>query len=145
MFEFKVLTGAIFFIIIVALVIYALKSSRKKEEKTPDLYELSESSKHANSNFENFEVNTKEIDNDLSLENENKSKEIGKKEESDKIDFDKEEDKLIASIAKEVEMDEEEIDLLRDLKGQEFDIHELKRELGEILQKLKDINLHQKS
>jgi len=144
MFEFKVLTGAIFFIIIVALVIYALKS-RKKEEKTPDLYELSESSKHANSNFENFEVNTKEIDNDLSLENENKSKEIGKKEESDKIDFDKEEDKLIASIAKEVEMDEEEIDLLRDLKGQEFDIHELKRELGEILQKLKDINLHQKS
>ncbi len=112
------------------------KGGGEEEEKTPDLPELPELPEDTNSDLE---VNTEEIDKEFSLESEDESYESGEEgeEEEEKVDFD-EEDELIASIAKEVETkEEEEIDLLRDLKGQEFDVHELERELSEVLQKLK--------
>ena len=49
-------------------------------------------------------------------------------EEVEEVDFD-EEDDLISSIAKEVEIkEEEELDLLRDMKGQKFSAEELERD-----------------
>ncbi len=111
------------------------KNDGGEEEKVPDLPELPELPEDTNSDLE---VNTEEIDKEFSLESEDESDESeSREEEEEKVEFD-EEDELIASIAKEVETkEEEEIDLLRDLKGQEFDVHELERELSEVLQKLR--------
>ncbi|MDK2875874.1 MAG: hypothetical protein PWQ22_284 [Archaeoglobaceae archaeon] len=59
------------------------------------------------------------------------------KEEETKLEFE-DSDKLIEDIAKEVERkEEEEIDLLKDLKGQKFLVEELERELKEALEKTK--------
>jgi len=77
-----------------------------------------------------LEIDTEDIDSEFDLSEE---------KEEEKIDFDKKDD-LIESLAKEVTVDEEEeIDLLRDLKGQKFDINELQMELIEVLEKLKSI------
>ncbi|MDI3488026.1 MAG: hypothetical protein PWR26_743 [Methanosarcinales archaeon] len=83
-----------------------------------------------------LEVDTSDVDIGFGIE-------VSEEEEgteSEKIEFD-EEDDLIASIAKEVEVkEEEEIDLLRDLKGQNFDVNELENELNEALRRLKSLS-----
>ncbi len=47
---------------------------------------------------------------------------------------------LISTIAREVEIkEEEELDLLRDMKGQKFSAEELERELQETIQRFKTL------
>lgn len=71
------------------------------------------------------------IENEVKLEGENMG--TPEVEKSEKIEFE-ESDKLLEDIAKEVEKkEEEEVDLLRDLKGQKFSVKELEKELSEIL------------
>lgn len=71
----------------------------------------------------------------MAIEGEVKLEEASSPEvkEEEKIGFE-ESDKLLEDIAKEVEKKEEEkVDLLRDLKGQKFNVKELEKELSEIL------------
>ncbi|MDI9610100.1 MAG: hypothetical protein QXQ38_04515 [Archaeoglobaceae archaeon] len=61
----------------------------------------------------------------------------GEQKEETKIEFE-ESDKLLEDIAKEVDQKkEEELDLLRDLKGQKFEIGELEAELKDVLERAK--------
>ncbi len=70
-------------------------------------------------------------------ENVNEELSFSKVKEDERIEFD-EKDDLISSLEKEIEVEErEEIDLLRDLKGQKFEIQELESEILEILQTIK--------
>lgn len=70
-----------------------------------------------------------EVEKDVKLENEQKG--------GGKPEFD-ESDKLLEDIAKEVERkEEEELDLLRELKGQKFQLDELEAELKEIIERAK--------
>lgn len=70
------------------------------------------------------------IDKEVSLEQ-------NEQKEETKIEFE-ESDKLLEDLAKEVEHKEEEhFDLLRDLKGQKFQVEELEMELREILERAK--------
>uniref|UniRef100_A0A7J2TLM1 Uncharacterized protein n=1 Tax=Archaeoglobus fulgidus TaxID=2234 RepID=A0A7J2TLM1_ARCFL len=60
-----------------------------------------------------------------------------KDEKVEKVEFE-ESDKLLEDLAKEVEKrEEEQIDLLRELKGQKFEIKELEKELSEVLERMK--------
>jgi hypothetical protein len=94
------------------------------DDALPDIPELPDLDMNSD-----LEVDTEDISIGLGDEEE--------EEEEEKIDFDDEDD-LISSLAKEVEVkEEEEIDLLRDLKGQKFDINELEQELKEVVSKLK--------
>lgn len=75
------------------------------------------------------DLEKKVIENEVKLENTN----ILEAEKVEKVDFE-ESDKLLEDVAREVEKREEEkIDLLRDLKGQKFNVKELEKELSEIL------------
>ena len=101
----------------------------ESEETTnlPDIPELPEL------NYD-LDVDVDDLENEIKLEPESEDEE---EEEVEEVDFD-EEDDLISSIAKEVEIkEEEELDLLRDMKGQKFSAEELKKELEEALQRLK--------
>lgn len=63
------------------------------------------------------------------------------KEEKTKLEFE-ESDNLLEEIAKEVEdKEKEEIDLLRDLKGQKFVLEELESELREVLEKARRLKI----
>ncbi len=104
------------------------------EDAKPELPELPELPEDTSSDLE---VDTEEIDKEFSLMPTDEDADEEEEEEEENVDFD-EEDELIASLAKEVETkEEEEIDLLRDLKGQKFDVEELESELKEVLQRLK--------
>ena len=94
------------------------------EERLPDIPELPELNSDLDMDFE-------DIGGEIKLED------AGEEEEIEKVEFD-EEDDLISSIAKVVEVkEEEEFDLLRDLKGKKFSAEELERELHETIQRLK--------
>jgi hypothetical protein len=71
-----------------------------------------------------------EIEKEVKLEQKEQAEET-------KVEFD-DSDKFLEDIAREVEMKEEEqLDLLRDLKGQKFVLEELEAELKEILERAK--------
>ncbi|MEM1576973.1 MAG: hypothetical protein QXU31_06440 [Archaeoglobaceae archaeon] len=75
-----------------------------------------------------------EVEKEVTLEQNGEKTE--KKVET-KVEFD-ESDKLLEDIAKEVEQKkEEQLDLLRDLKGQKFSVEELEMELKEVLERAK--------
>lgn len=96
------------------------------EKKLPDVPDLPE-------------LNS-DLDMDLGQEiplDTDEQEEEEEEEEVEEVEFD-EEDDLISSLAKEVETkEEEEIDLLRDLKGQKFSAEEIESELQEMIQRLK--------
>lgn len=104
-------------------------------EVTPEVSELPELPE------DSVEVDTEEIDRGFALFDEEGEKggetEENEGEDDEKMEFD-DEDELISSIVKEIQIQEEvEIDLLRDLRGQKFDINELEEELRDVLQKIK--------
>lgn len=109
-----------------------IKTEMDEEEniETPDIPDLPDLNSDLDMDFEDFSQN-------IQL----KSDEDGKHEkEVEKVEFD-EEDDLISSIAREVQVKEEkEIDLLRDLKGQKFTAEELERELKEVLRVLRTVS-----
>ncbi|KUJ94028.1 MAG: hypothetical protein XD40_0740 [Archaeoglobus fulgidus] len=99
------------------------------EEKLPDIPDLPELNSDLDMDFEDL---GQEIPLDADEQEEEEEE-----EEVEEVEFD-EEDDLISSLAKEVETkEEEEIDLLRDLKGQKFSAEELEAELQEMIQRLK--------
>jgi len=80
-----------------------------------------------------------EIQTTEELEKEVKLDQADQREGETKVDFE-ESDKLLEDIAKEVERKEEEqLDLLRDLKGQKFTTEELESELREMLDRAKKL------
>jgi len=93
-----------------------------------------------------LKIDTSDIDSEFSLEvKEEEEKEV-KLEESEEVKMEEEgilqseKDNILESLEKVIETEEEgEIDLLRDLKGQKFDIEELQAELSEVLDRLKKI------
>ncbi len=98
------------------------------EEKLPDIPELPDLNSDLDMDFD-------DIGGEIKLEETNEEEED--EDEIEEVEFD-EEDDLISSIAKEVEVkEEEELDLLRDLKGQKFSAEELEKELQEMIQRLK--------
>jgi len=104
-----------------------------ESDDLPDVPDLPDLPSELNSDLE---VDTSDVDIGFGIE----ESEEEEGTESEKIEFD-EEDDLIASIAKEVEVkEEEEVDLLRDLKGQNFDVNELENELNEALRRLKSLS-----
>lgn len=99
-----------------------------EEEKLPDILDLPELNSDLDMDFE-------ELGQDIPLESD--EDEEDEEDEVEEVEFD-EEDDLISSLAKEVETkEEEEIDLLRDLKGHKFSAEELEKELQETIQRLK--------
>lgn len=95
----------------------------EKKKEIPELPELNS----------DLEIDTEDIDSEFDLSGGEES------EEEETVDFD-EKDDLIESLTKEVAVEEEEeIDLLRDLKGQKFDVNELQSELMEVLERLRNI------
>lgn len=99
-----------------------------EEEKLPDIPDLPELNSDLDMDFE-------ELGQDIPLESD--EDEEDEEDEVEEVEFD-EEDDLISSLAKEVETkEEEEIDLLRDLKGHKFSAEELEKELQETIQRLK--------
>ncbi len=103
-----------------------------EDEKLPDIPDLPELNSDLDMDFEDF---GQEIPLDSSEGDEEEEE-----DEVEEVDFD-EEDELISALAKEVETkEEEEIDLLRDLKGQKFSAEELESELQEILMRLKALS-----
>ena len=108
----------------------AAPETESEETKFPDVPELPE----LNSDLD---VDVDDLENEIKLVPDDSGEEEDEEEDVEEVDFD-EEDDLISSIAKEVEVkEEEEIDLLRDLKGQKFSAEELEKELQETLQRLK--------
>lgn len=102
-----------------------------EENKLPDIPELPELNG-------DIDVDVGDIEDEIKLESDDMEGEEGD-EDIEEVEFD-EEDDLISSIAKEVEVkEEEEVDLLRDLKGQKIAAEELEKELQETIQKLKAI------
>ncbi|MBO8180631.1 MAG: hypothetical protein H0Z19_09190 [Archaeoglobus sp.] len=100
----------------------------EEEEKLPDIPDLPELNSDLDMDFE-------ELGQDIPLESD--EDEEDEEDEVEEVEFD-EEDDLISSLAKEVETkEEEEIDLLRDLKGHKFSAEELEKELQETIQRLK--------
>ncbi|ADB58431.1 hypothetical protein [Archaeoglobus profundus] len=112
----------------------SLKSSEEtenEEESKPEIPELPDLSVNSD-----LEIDTEDIDSEFKL-GEEENEESG--DDVEGVEFD-EKDDLIESLAKEVAVEEEEeIDLLRDLKGQKFDVNELQSELVEVLERLKSI------
>lgn len=105
------------------------EDEEEKEEKLPELPDLPELTD------ESEEINMEDVEKEITLEPTNEEEE----EEEDTIDFE-EEDDLISSLVKEIETkEEEEIDLLRDLKGKKFPAEELEKELAETLQRLRSL------
>jgi len=105
------------------------EDEEEKEEKLPELPDLPELTD------ESEEINMEDVEKEITLEPTSEEEE----EEEDTIDFE-EEDDLISSLAKEIETkEEEEIDLLRDLKGKKFPAEELEKELAETLQRLRSL------
>lgn len=101
-----------------------------EENKLPDIPELPELNG-------DIDVDVGDIEDEIKLESDDMEGE--EDEDIEEVEFD-EEDDLISSIAKEVEVkEEEEVDLLRDLKGQKIAAEELEKELQETIQKLKAI------
>ena len=99
-----------------------------KKEKLPELPDLPELTD------ESEEINMEDVEKEITLEPTNEEE-----EDEDTIDFE-EEDDLISSLVKEIETkEEEEIDLLRDLKGKKFPAEELEKELAETLQRLRSL------
>ena len=107
------------------------EAPQQEDEALPDVPELPElPSEDLNSDLE---IDTEDIDGGFGFDESE-----GEDEGEEEVDFD-EHDDLIAEIAKEVEVkEEEELDLLRDLKGQKFDIDELQSELENVLVRLKE-------
>ena len=104
------------------------EDEEEKEEKLPELPDLPELTD------ESEEINMEDVEKEITLEPTNEEE-----EEEDTIDFE-EEDDLISSLVKEIETkEEEEIDLLRDLKGKKFPAEELEKELAETLQRLRSL------
>jgi len=104
-----------------------IEMPEESEEDLPNIPDLPDLNSDLDMDFE-------DIGSEIKLEDTTNEEQ---EEEIEEVEFD-EEDDLIASIAKEVEVrEEEEIDLLRDLKGQKFSAEELEKELKEAIQRLK--------
>ncbi len=110
------------------------ETNENEAEKLPDIPQLSDMIEDESGNESENVVDVSL--RDLKNEEENNSEE--------ELDFD-EKDDLLASLEKEITAEEkEEIDLLRDLKGQKFDINELQEEMTVLLQKLKNLRKNRK-
>jgi len=92
-------------------------------------------------------VDTEDLDFGISAEEDELNGEIDVFGEGDleipediSVDFD-EQDALISSLQKEISVrKEEKIDLLRDLRGEKLEVHELKKELEELLAMLQSFS-----
>ncbi len=84
---------------------------------------------------EDLNMNMDSVDEQFNLEAESEEKNEEKNEEKVELD---EEDDLVSKIVKVAETEEEEeVDLLRDLKGQKFSVEELEKDLNSVLNKLR--------
>ncbi|MDI9646322.1 MAG: hypothetical protein QFX40_06475 [Archaeoglobales archaeon] len=84
---------------------------------------------------EDLNMNMDSVDEQFNLEAESEEKNEEKNEEKVELD---EEDDLVSKIVKVAETEEEEeVDLLRDLKGQKFNVEELEKDLSSVLNKLR--------
>jgi len=93
----------------------------EEEQKLPEIPELPEI----------------KVEEEVKAESESEDKD---KEEVKTVDFD-EHDELLSSIVKDIDKkEEEEVDLLRELKGQKFSAEELESELREVLAKFKALS-----
>jgi len=103
-----------------------------------------------NLTIDNLTIDTSDIDAELGLEGkEEKEKEV-KLEKTEEVEgagegvILEDKDNLLVSLEKVIETEEEEeIDLLRDLKGQKFNVEELQAELEDVLEKLNKIKVNQ--
>lgn len=101
------------------------------EEEFPGIPELPDLNSGLDMDFE-------DIGGEIKLEDTGYEEE--EQEEIEEVEFD-EKDDLISDIAKVIEVkEEEEVDLLRDLKGQKFSAEELEKELQETIRRLKALS-----
>ncbi|MCS7130152.1 MAG: hypothetical protein NZ872_01895 [Archaeoglobaceae archaeon] len=121
----------------------ATEEAAKKFEIKGDLLSEMQTTEKPNQNTESVEQKSEE----LSLPGIEKLEDLGEVEKNitleqneqkeTKIEFE-ESDKLLEDLAKEVEKKKEEkLDLLRELKGQKFEVGELEYELKEVLERVK--------